>query len=147
MKRWLQAMSVVVLVCVVAVVPADAGPKPPKAEKDDLPLSGRKDGVDWDVDALEKTESLLVLKRTVNRKEVVWLVQVQDDVEVDRLQWWTIRQHYTALFCDEDGVALTSVVLTPSQYDLRVGEKVRYTLRLPADDVLRNTKQVQIRIR
>lgn len=113
--------------------------------KEDLPYQDR---ITWDVKVFEEDkESFTLLKRTAGKKEVVWLLELNSDTEVGRIVYYNISVRYQALFLDADGVQVAVVVVAPHTQNIRKGERVRYTLTMPADDVIQKTTEVIIKLR
>ena len=111
--------------------------------RDPLPYAGT---IAWDVKALEQEpDHFLVVKRKVSKEAVVWLLELKSDRAVQRVRSYQpnyLPSHYLARFLDEDGVAVASVALIPDTTDVLLGERVRYTLKMPSEEVIQKTNKV-----
>jgi hypothetical protein len=147
-------MAVILAVAATAAVAAQdsSGDKgDPKGKEsrpdDDLPYKG---DVKWHGKALEANpDSFTLVKRTVGPKHVTWLLKVNSDAEASRIQQFPLAGTgtYQAQFLDEEGVPVASIELTPHTKDIRVGERVRYSLSLPGRDVVKRSVKVLIKLR
>jgi hypothetical protein len=80
-------------------------------------------------------------------ESVSWLLQINNAAEADRLIYYNSAGLYYAVFCDEDGAALVRFLVLPNTLDIRNGERIRYTLRMPSEEILAKTKSVIIKVR
>jgi hypothetical protein len=141
----LSFVCVATLLGVLALLgPAVGGPYRP-GDADPLPYARQ---IAWDVRAFDQSpDSFTPLRRSVAGDTVTWLLTVNSAAEVDRLLYFGTQGVYTANFCDGNGVTLASVVLDPSTKDVRVNERIYYTLRLPSAEILGATRQVILKVR
>ena len=81
--------------------------------------------------------------------DVSWILQVNSSDEAFRVQNYNVNvAHYEAVYLDSDGLAqYGSVRLYPHTQDVAVGELVKYTLTLPADDQFAGAVSAVIRLR
>jgi hypothetical protein len=137
------AMTVLCAAFLVLSVPAQE-PQDKPATLDPLPLDTQ---ITWNLKILEDNkENYGLVKRTVSEKEVVWLVDLKSDEAEAQVRQESARprNEYQARFFDEDGVAVASVIVSTNTKDVKKGERVRFILKLPAEDVMKKTTKVTI---
>lgn len=118
------------------------------ATKDDLP---GKDKIAWEVKAFEgDADSFTLLKRTVDKEKMqaTWLLEVNSAAAATRANDNGNFNNigYFALFHDEDGVVIKRVkIVTEPGSGVRKGDRVRASLKMPAEDVTAKTVKVVIK--
>lgn len=97
----------------------------------------------WSVIGLERFATVLRADHDTGKREVVWLVEAKHDLDVNRLRELGVR------FFDADDVRVydyrfvSSRGIEPVQ-GVKKGGRLRLTLRLPPDDVVRRTTKVLV---
>jgi copper(I)-binding protein len=117
---------------------------------DDLPL---QDKVMWDVKTLEgDKESFTAVKRTVDNdaNKITWLLEVNSDKAANRLndhnRPYVNNGQYFALCYDADGVIINKTALiTNPQEEMKKGDRVRATLKLPDEKVTSKTVKIVVK--
>lgn len=135
---------------------AEASKRKVDEAKDPLPGAGR---ISWDVSNLEdNAKHFQCLKRTVNGDEVIWLLEVKSDLAATFLKKLSSEAKYTgeffiyptsyiwARYTDADDVQILSNQggLKSNTKEVNRGEKLRLTLKLPPEDVLKKTAKITI---
>jgi hypothetical protein len=107
-----------------------------KEEPSNLPKSAT-----WDAKAFDEFAKVVGAKFDPDKNEVHWTLQANKNVQQINL----FGRGFQAYFMDDEGVRLQEVpvAFTPNE-NVKRGDKVRATLRLPPESVFSKTKKVVI---